>query len=137
MEITFSANNRQEVVVLPWAPPELMVSYTQDNTVYDGLSFPLNLIGNVQLREFSLEGIFPNRRYAWTNPNSVARAQVYIDFFVKWQAEQVPIRVVITYGDGREFLNMPCTIDQFEYGVDKAGDVKYSLSVTEYRFVEV
>lgn len=137
MEVTFSANNRQEVIILPWVPPEIAVSYTQDNTVYEGLSFPLNLIGNVNLRELEFEGIFPNRKYSWANTNAPTKAQTYIDFFVKWQAKKVPIRIVMVNNDQTEFLNMPCTIDKFEYSNDKAGDVKYSLSIKEYRFVEV
>lgn len=137
MEITFSADNRKEIVVLPVVPPNLTVSYVQDNTVYEGLSFPLNLIGNVQLREFTVESVFPNRNFGWMNPRSTANAGEYIDFFIKWQAAKRAIRIVVVNKDGTDFLNMPCTVEKFEYGYDKAGDVFYTLTVKEYRFVEV
>lgn len=137
MEITFSANNREEIMVLPLMPNDIDITRAQDNSTYDGLSFPLNLIGNLQLREFQLESIFPNKKYSWAHPLSSSNANDYIEFFEKWRNKKVPIRVVMTNKQGGEILNMPCTIDSFNYHYDRAGDVAYSMTVREYRFVEV
>ncbi len=137
MEITFSANNREEIMVLPVMPNDIDIDRAQDNSTYDGLSFPLNMIGNLQLREFQIESIFPNKRYSWANPLASCNANDYIEFFEKWRGKRVPIRVVMTDKSGGEILNIPCTVDKFTYHYDRAGDVAYNMTVREYRFVEV
>lgn len=135
MDITFSANNREEVVVLPVVPPEIKIKIGQANEGYSGLSKNINLIGNVELRTVEISSIFVNRKYPWIRSKSSPYADTYINFFEKWRNRHVPIRIVITNKDGSEYLNMACSVDTFEYYKDQAGDIPYTLSLTEYFFI--
>ena len=53
VETVFSANNRQEVFVLPFTPTELVFSEPQNNSVFDGLSRGRGCIGIMQPRTAS------------------------------------------------------------------------------------
>ncbi len=137
MDIVFSANNRAEVMIIPIVPNDISIEQSQSNDTYTGLSMDLNMIGNLGLRTLELSSIFPvNKNYKFIKANSNANGWDYVDFFNKWRGKKVPIRIVITDG-AEERLNMACTVDNFSYSVDKAGDIAYSLSLREYVFVVV
>lgn len=136
MDIVFSANNRQEVMILPVVPPDIAIEQAQANDTYTGLSMDLNIIGNVGLRSLEISSFFPvNKNYPFVKANSNADGWAYIDFFKRWRAKKVPIRIVIT-DNNIERLNMACTVDSFTYSVDKMGDISYTLSLREYVFVK-
>lgn len=138
MDIVFSANNRQEVMIIPVVPNDIGVEHAQNNETYTGLSMDLNIIGNLGLRTLELSSIFPvNKNYKFLKANANTDGWAYVDFFNRWRAKKVPIRIVITKGNGEDWLNMACTVDGFSYSVDKAGDIVYSLSLREYVFVVV
>lgn len=135
--ITFSADNMAEVVVLPHTPPGLTVETPQNNETYNGLSMDLNMIGNVGLQSMEISSFFPVRRLPFMPSAAVADPETYINFFDKWRRKHYPIRIVWTKNDGTERLNMPVTVDSFSWAVGKLGDVEYSLSLREYRFVMI
>lgn len=137
MIITFSANNRQEIRVLPLCPVDLPIEYIQNNTIYDGLSFPLAMVGNVNLRELAIDTILPCRRQSWQAPGSTAKPKDYVEFFKRWQSKKVPIRIVVSDDDGSEYLNMACLINSCKYYKEKCGDYKISIALLEYPFVTV
>ncbi|WP_353096241.1 hypothetical protein [Tissierella praeacuta] len=133
--IVFSANNNEEVMVLP-VVPEIEVNKPQNNEQFETLNNgTINLIGDEGLRTFSITSIFPSRKYSWLKPGSIAEPFKYIDFFNKWRNAKVPLRVVTSRYDGREWFNIPCTIDDFTFKQRKNGDVEYTLNVTEYRII--
>lgn len=134
MDIIFSANNRQEVFVLPVVPSGVDVGEPQNNDTFSGALGELNLIGNMGLRSMSISSILPNRQYSFMRPGSTRDGWSYMDFFRRIRSSKVPLRVVMVTTSGGEVLNMPCTIDDFSWSVDKAGDIAYSLSVREYVF---
>lgn len=136
MDIVFSADNRAEILVLPFAPMDISVDEPQNNEVFSGLSRDINLIGNVGLRVLQISSFFPERRYPFVNALAPIGAQQYISFFRRWRKEKVPMRVVWTDNDGSEILNMPCTIDSFSWQPDsRTGRMVYSLTAKEYEFV--
>lgn len=136
MELVFSADNRADLLVMPFVPTDIQVTEPQNNDRFQGLSRDINLLGTLGLRTLTLSGFFPDRRYTFCHPLAPIGARPYIDFFRRWRGEKVPLRVVWTDNDGAEILNMPCSIDSFEWqAVGKLGRVQYSLSVTEYEFV--
>ena len=134
--IVFSANNREEVIILP-VVPEIELGNPQENerfkTINNGT---MNLIGDEGLRTFSITSIFPSKNYPWLKPGSLAEPFRYVAFFNKWRARKVPLRIVASKPDGTEWFNMPCLIDNFSYKVLRNGDIAYTLEVSEYRFVE-
>lgn len=136
MDIVFSANNFAEVCRLPILPSELAVESPWNNEEFETIGHgTLKLIGLKGLRQLTIDSFFPMRAYPFARDKKLGK--YHIAFFEKWRARRVPMRVIITLNDGSEYLNMPCMIDSFTYGIDRAGDYPYSLAVSEFRFVKV
>lgn len=134
MDIVFSINNNDEIMVLPVAP-EWEIAEDQANETYSGLSFNIRMIGNPGLRSMELSSFFPSKRYPFVNPYAEIDPQAYIDFFRRIKAERIPARIVITDRQSVERLNMAVSIDDFTYKYRANGDADYSLSMTEYIFL--
>lgn len=138
-DIILSANNNEEVVVLPIVP-DIEINSPQDNEKFKvtGKGY-LNLIGEMGLREFSISSIFPAQPMRSMRPGSEARPFLYLDFINKWRRKQVPIRIVASRPDGngksREWFNMAVLIDDFQYRPLRNGSVKYTLDLSEYIFI--
>ncbi|MNP46267.1 hypothetical protein D3C76_1402540 [compost metagenome] len=136
MDIVFSVNNFQEVCKLPIIPSELNIDKPWNNEEFETIGQgTLNLIGLKGLRSLTIESFFPTRRYNFARDKR--NGWEYVEFFDKWRSKRVPLRVIITDDNEREILNMPCTIDNFTYGLDRAGDIRYSLATKEFVFVKV
>lgn len=136
MDMTFSADNRAEILVLPFVAPDTKVSEPQNNETFTGLSRDINLIGTMGLRTLTINSWFPDRPLPFGNRSAPVGAQTYIQFFRRWREARVPLRVVWTDTDGRELLNMPCTIDSFDWSpAGRMGRIQYSLTAREYNLV--
>lgn len=135
-DIIFSANNNEEIIILP-VVPEIEIDTPQNNEEFETINNgTLNLIGEMGLRSFSIASIFPSRAYGWLRPGSVAEPFAYVDFFDKWREKKVPMRIVTSKFDGSEWFNFPCLIDSFSHKARKNGDVGYTLEVSEYPFAK-
>ena len=135
-DIVFSANNNEEVIILP-VVPEIEVEKPQANEKFSTINNgTLNLIGDEELRTFSITSIFPCNDYKWVRPGSDKNGWMYVDFFNRWRAKKVPVRIVASRKDGSEWFNMPCLIDNFTYREKRNKDIAYTLECSEYRFVE-
>lgn len=138
MDIICSANNNEEIVVLPVVPPlETIVNSIYQNEVFTAIDGEINLIGNQALKTLEIASFFPTHKYPWIKQGANANGWNYVDFFEKWQRRKVPIRIIITTKYNREVLNMAVTIDSFTYTLDEVGDIQYTLSLKEYKFVQV
>lgn len=134
--IIFSANNNQEVMILP-VVPEIEINKSQKNETFETINNgTLTLIGDIDLITFSITSILPSRKYNWLKAGSFAEPFKYVDFFNKWRAKKVPIRIVVSRPDGREWFNMPITIDDFNYKLRRNGDIEYTLDIRQYPFVK-
>lgn len=138
LDIIFSVNNNEDSVVIPIVPSKLPeIDVPQQNDTFKAITGDLNIIGPMGLRSFTLTSFFPvNKKYPYRRAGSLSNGTQYVDFFNKYRAALVPLRVVMAYNDGSELLNMACTIDDFRYYLDAANDISYSLSCREYKFVE-
>lgn len=135
MDIIFSANNNEEVLVFPVVPPDLGPAISQDNEDFEAVTGRMKLIGNMGLMTLSIESFWPvNKNYPWVRPGSEADGWLYVTFFDKWRKAKVPMRVIITTDDGETRLNMACVVNSLEWQVERVGDIQYKLSVEEYRF---
>lgn len=133
--IIFSANNNEEVMILP-VVPEIEVNKPQNNVQFETINNgTLNLIGEEGLRTFSITSIFPSQEYPWLRPGSVADPFKYIEFFNKWRGKKVPFRIITSRPDGTEWFNMAVLVDKFNFSVRRNGDIAYSLEVSEYPFI--
>lgn len=138
MDIVFSANNNEEIKILPVVPNDIEIQQMQNNEEFQTINNgTLNLIGDIGLRNLSIQSFFPIHDYSWIKKGAGNDAWEYIDFFKKWRNNRVPIRLIMTTKDGKEVLNMACTIDGFSYAEKRNGDIAYSLEIKEYKFVNL
>lgn len=136
MDIIVSANNNEEVLVLPIVPPNISISIPQDHEDFDSIQGKIKLIGPMGLRTLTLESFFPvNKNYSFIRPGSEKDGWQYVNFFEKWRAKRVPMRIIITSKDDHKRLNMPFVVNDFSWAIDRIGDIKYTLTIEEYRFV--
>ncbi len=134
MDIIISYNNNEMVKVIPVIPPIIEVEDSQGNSDMDTFSGPVRLIGNKGLKRLSWSSIFPNRYLPFMRPGSVFVAKEYLAFFEAAWERKIPFRVIILYKNHK--TNIACTVDSLSWHVDKAGDVAYSISITEFKFVQ-
>ncbi|TCO69498.1 phage portal protein [Marinisporobacter balticus] len=137
MDIFLSINNREQVIQLPIIPASFQIEFSNNNETFNTVSQgDLNIIGNKGLKSFTLETFFPNKEYEFAKSKKYTGDE-FVEIILQWVDRRVPIRVVIINKDGGEIVNLAMTIDSFNYGYDKAGDVVYSLTLKEFRFVGV
>lgn len=135
MDIILSYNNNEVAMVFPVAPNEMPgVTSPQSNGTFESTQGETNTIGPMGLRSVTIESIFPNRDYAWLRPKSSADGWSYVDRIEAGRRRHIPFRCIMLDNAGREILNMACTVDNFTYALDRAGDIAYTLELREYRF---
>ena len=132
-----SYNNNEEVMVLPYVPPDFpLPEPEQHNETYEGLSCDYRRIGTLGLRPYSWKGIFPvGHRYAFMPPEASENGWDYVAFFQRGRERKIPFRLIVLDSSGTPRLNTPITVDSLEISVRRNGDLDYSISCTEYRFV--
>ena len=120
-QVILSINNNEEVAVLPAVPTDLGPQLPQNNGTYEGLSGDYNTLGPMGLWEMSIASFFPvGRRYSFMPADAWTDGWKYVDFFER---------------NRPRMLNSPCSVDQFEWHVKRNGDISYSLTLREYRFI--
>lgn len=135
-QIIFSINNNEEVMVLPAVPPDFGPEIPQNNDTFSGLSRDYNLLGTMGLWSFELSSIFPvGRRYSFMPADAEEDGWKYVDFFNRNRPRLLPFRCIILDGGGVCRLNSACSIDSFSWKVQRNGDIAYSMTVREYRFI--
>ncbi len=135
VKIYISINNNEEVILLPVTPEEYEISEEWENQEVAGLRQPMNIIQNKKLATTSIESFFPSKDYPFLLNRSMWGME-YVETIKRWRQRRVPIRFIITKS-GKPVVNMPVTIDSFTYSEDKSGDIKYTLDLKEFIFVEV
>lgn len=135
-KIIFSVNNNEEVWVLPHCPVDFPLPLAeQHHETYEGLSRDYRRIGTMGLRTLSWTALLPMQRHAFMPAEASADGWAYVDFFSRWRDRKVPFRLVVLDSKGTARLNMPCTVDSFDVTVRRSGDLEYSITVTEYKFI--
>ncbi len=124
-------------MVLPHVPPDFpLPEPEQHNETYTGLSKDYRRIGTLGLRQYSWDSFFPvGHRYPFMPPEASENGWDYVAFFQRGRERKVPFRMIVLDSGGVSRLNMPCTVDSFEASVRRNGDIAYTISITEYRFV--
>lgn len=134
INVFLSHSNNAEVMHLPIPPASYNVSSPWSNEKVEGLQRSLNLIGLQGLRTVEIKSFFPIRDYPFLQNRSIW-GMAYVDTIERWRELRVPIRLVIVDSGGSKSLNMPVTIDEFEWGVGRSGDIDYTLQMTEFTFI--
>lgn len=134
INVFLSHSNNKEIMQLPVPPASYNVPSPWNNEKVEGLQQSLNLIGLKGLRTVEIKSFFPIRDYPFLRNRSMW-GMAYVDTIERWRELRVPIRLVIVDSGGSKSLNMPVTIDEFEWGVGRSGDIDYTLQMTEFTFV--
>ena len=138
MDIVFSANNGQEIFVMPIVPPDIPIIQAVKSEVFDSVNRgEFKLIGSKGLVMISIDSFFPNKEYPFIKKGSLSDGWQYVSFFERWMDLEAPIRIIITTKAGVEVKNLAVAIEYFNYSIDKIGDIQYSLELSEYKFMEL
>lgn len=134
MKIIFIAENegQTEIINIPVVQniePITCDTIDEDFVTIEGNT--LNLIGGKGLRRFSFSSFFPSKLYSFVSFLNFREPKYYIKFFEKYRDLKLPVRVIII-DKFSVTLNMLCRYN-FSYTLrDRAGDVPYTLDITEY-----
>lgn len=134
MKIIFIGENegQTEVINIPVVQniePITCETTDEDFVTIDGNT--LNLIGGKGLRRFSFSSFFPSKLYSFVSFLNFREPKFYVKFFEKYRDLKLPVRVIIL-DKYRVVLNMLCRYN-FTYTFrDRAGDIPYTLEITEY-----
>ena len=136
-KVILSFNNNEEVMTLPHVPPDFPLNEPeQHNEAYVGLSRDYRRIGTLAARTYSWTGLLPvGHRYAFMSPEASDNGWDYIGFFQRGRERKIPFRMIVLDSSGTPRLNTPITVDSLEISVRRNGDLNYTISCTEYRFV--
>lgn len=134
MDIYLSFDNNKESIRLPVLPSSFTLSKANTNTVVNINSIgDINLIGKTGLNEITIESFFPNQEYSFCLYNGFPKPKECVSTIEKWMRSGKPIRLIIT----ETSINYAMAIENFQYGEeDGSGDVKFSLSLKEYKFIK-
>lgn len=136
-KVILSFNNNEEVMTLPHVPPDFPLNEPeQRNEAYVGLSRDYRRIGTLAARTYSWTGLLPvGHRYAFMPPEASENGWDYVAFFQRGRERKIPFRLIVLDSSGTPRLNTPITVDSLEISVRRNGDLDYTISCTEYRFV--
>ena len=136
-KVILSFNNNEEVMTLPHVPPDFPLNEPeQHNEAYVGLSRDYRRIGTLAARPYSWTGLLPvGHPYAFMPPEASENGWDYIGFFQRGRERKIPFRMIVLDSSGTPRLNTPITVDSLEVTVRRNGDLDYTISCTEYRFV--
>lgn len=135
MDFTLSYNNKEEVLVFPVVPNAgIQLSRDQDNQAFDGINHELQALGNMKLATFSITSFFPLKRYSFLRPYSSINGWHYVRVIEAVRKRKIPFRALHLDNNSQEVFNLPVTVENFEYWLDQAGDIGYTIDFKEYRF---
>jgi hypothetical protein len=134
MFITLSDIQGTNLYIVPIVPPDVDFKDGGENETLKTVKGNIRLIGEKGLKTVSWSSIFPvNKNYGFVAVGSRINGYDYVNFLQDAINAKIPIRVIITTLQKRPICNMLATIDDgFLWSVDTAGDLKYSISLTEF-----
>lgn len=134
MDIFLSVNNREQVIQLPIVPIEFKIASPVNNETFTTINQgDIKLFGERGLKDLVISEFFPAKEYPFSRSN-VYMGWEYVDIIESWRERKLRVRMVITETP----INIVMAIDNFEYGPkDGTGDVYYSLSLSEFKDIQL
>lgn len=132
MNITFTDITGSEIYVIPVVPDGTKFEYGSENETFDTLKGKIVIPGNKKLKLLSWESIFPvNKNYKFCTLNSYPNGWEYVEFIENTLGK--PIRVVATDNNKKSIENLLMVVDDWSKYVDAAGNIRYSIKLTEFK----
>lgn len=137
VEFWISYNNGAEKLQLPVNPESINVKTIHGYTDVIISQFgEYTVMGERGATELTLSSFFPAQYNAsYCEYSDLKHPSECISIIERWRDERKPLRLIVT----RSNVNIAVTIRDFEYEVQRAGsagDVYYSMSFKEYRFLD-
>lgn len=133
MNITISNVKKTEIYVLPVVLPNIPIKTGSRNEIFSAITQELNIIGNSTLIEVEINSFLPvNKNYSFVKAGSEKDGKIILDFLNQQKNLKLPIRVVMTDKSKGTVLNILMSVESLEYNFDKAGDIKYSMTLKEF-----
>lgn len=124
-------NNNEKVVEVPVVPDELPdIMQELKNESFETNKSTFTLLGNKKPRTFSLDLFLPTKIYYFAKNTGVEVLNL-LDYVA---SKKIPMRIVVTDGIN-ELLNIAVSINSFNYHFDTVGNIRCSISFTEYIFL--
>lgn len=122
-----------EPIIIPIVPTNTKITANGGAETIETIERNLRLIKSKKLKQIEWSSIFPvNKNYDFTARGSLSNGHLYIAFLDIMKSYKLPIRVIFTTKYYVPVLNMLASIDEFNYTYDKAGDINYSIKLTEF-----
>lgn len=134
MDIFLSVNNREEVIQLPIVPSEFKIASPVNNETFTTINQgDIKLFGERGLKSITIDTFFPKKEYPFSR-NKAMFGWEYVEMIESWVDRKLRVRFIVTNTP----INLVFTIDSFEYGPqDGSGDIYYSLSLSEFKKIEL
>lgn len=134
MYITLTNITGTNLYIIPIVPPDVDFKEGGENETLKTVKGNVRLVGEKGLKTVSWSSIFPvNKNYGFVAVGSRKNGYDYVNFLQDAVTVKIPIRVIITSLNKRTICNMLATVDDgFSWSIDKTGDIKYSISMTEF-----
>lgn len=135
MEFWLSYNNREETFRLPVPPPDFTVTEGNNINVVNITDVgEISIIGKRKLSTIEITSFFPAQQYSFCQYSGFPAPYECVKIIQRWKESGRPIRLIITDTN----VNLALCIETFTYGEkDGTGDVHFTLSLREYRFLDM
>lgn len=121
------------VFIVPIVPVDTPITSNGVADTINSIDKRFRVIDNKDLKKISWSSFFPvDKNYAFIKKGSKANGHLYVAFIELMKRYKLPIRVICTSEKKVPFLNMLASIDEFNYSIDKTGDIQYSITLTEF-----
>lgn len=134
MYITLSNITGTNLFIVPIVPPDVDFKHGGENQTLQTVKGNVRLVGEKSLQTVGWSSIFPvYKNYGFVAIGARPNGYDYINFLQDAISAKVPIRIIITTLTKRPICNMLATVDDgFSWSIDTAGDIKYTISLTEF-----
>lgn len=125
-----------DIFLLPVVPANLSIVSAGELDTKDTKEtkeHQITIINNEPPKTISWSSFFPvNKNYNFVPYTANQNGWAYVAFFELMKKYNLPIRIIITTKNKVPILNTLAGIKTLTYSCDKAGDINYTLNLTEF-----
>lgn len=119
--------------LIPVIPADTQITTNNINETQDTLTGRMQIMNNAALRNISWSSILPvNKNYKFVPFGIYPNGWVYVEFIETMRRLKLPIRIIGTSNKKVPMYNFLASIDSFIWSMDKVGDIKYTIKLTEF-----
>jgi hypothetical protein len=133
MTVIFSDIAGADVFILPIEPPDIKTTSESENQTIDTLNGEVRITGGQKLKCWDWSSFFHvNKNYSFAQTGAPIDGSKIAEFLDNMQAWELPIKFIRIDSQGNSINNEHVTVDRFEWNYDNVGDIKYTISLTQF-----